>query len=95
MQNTHPFPLPLPFAKTIIFRAFLLSQGNVAIQNHFFQYLALIRPHWSLKDEILDDLTHQVIWAFQHFSAQGWHQHNNSIVADEVEQEARQGSLEC
>ena len=73
MPYAHPISLPLPLAKQIIFRAFLLAQGNAAVQGCLFKYVALNHPDWHLSDEMLSDLTFQVIQAFHRFLTQSWH----------------------
>lgn len=83
----HPTFLSLPLAKQIIFRAFLLAQGNEAIQYRLFRYVALKRPDWCLPDEMLDDLTMQVIQAFHRFLDQGWHPPINAAQSHLIEAE--------
>lgn len=93
MHHAFSASLPLPLAKHIVFRAFLLSQGHTAIQTHLFGYIALTHPDWLLPDEKLDHLISEVVMAFNRFFARGWHPPIENFTARMLEEEVSEAVL--
>lgn len=93
MPNMLPVFLPLSLAKHLIFRTFLLAQGNAALQTRLFEYVALSQPNWRIAEETLNDLTFQVTVAFNRFFAQGWHQQTRETTPRLVEEEVGEAVL--
>ncbi len=93
MPNMHPVFLPLALAKQIVFRTFLLAQGNAAIQARLFEYVALCQPSWRIAEETLSDLTFQAVVAFNRFFAQGWHQQTRATTPHLIEEEVGEAVL--
>ncbi|HEU5379997.1 MAG TPA: hypothetical protein VFV38_31630 [Ktedonobacteraceae bacterium] len=93
MSHMPPVFLPVSLAKNIVFRAFLLAQGNAAIQARLFEYVALMQPRWRMADEALSDLISQVTVAFHRFFAQGWHQQTSATAPHLLEQEVGEAVL--
>lgn len=81
------FFLPVSHAQNILFRSFLLSQGDGDIQRRLLRYLALTHPTWRIAREAEQDLTVATLRVCTRFLTSGWHR---EMTASLIETEVRE-----
>lgn len=79
--------LSVAHAQTILFRSFLLSQGDGSLQRKLLRYLAMTHPTWRLAEQAEQDLVLATIRACSRFLAGTWHQ---EMTASLIESEVRE-----
>jgi hypothetical protein len=83
--------LSVSHAQNILFRSFLLSQGDGGLQRGLLRYLAMTHPTWRLARQAEQDLAPATIRACTRFLAGNWHR---EMTAPLIEKEVCEYSEE-